>query len=151
MKLTVQPGRYLMASCGPDERIVYDGQEERYHLITGTAAVLWDRIGKGGEFGPADLEPIHPESLRDAAVQLAQAGLLTLCGMEGPSIPRRAWIGRASRLTAAAAIPLVLSMPAPARGLAVSPGATGTSQDNSATNTTTTSNWMHRMFRRRFP
>jgi hypothetical protein len=109
----VEPNRFLSVACEPDERIVFDRKETKYHLLRDSAARLWDDICEGGTFevaaGPNGNEPL---------TLLAEAGLIGIdddASSEG--ITRRVWLRRTGKVSAAAVVlPLVRSPPATGSG-----------------------------------
>lgn len=110
MNVRVEPNRFLSVSCEPDERIVFDRKETKYHLLRESAARLWDDICEGGTFevaaGPDGNEPL---------TLLAEAGLIGIdddASSEG--ITRRVWLRRTGKVSAAAVVlPLVASITTP--------------------------------------
>lgn len=110
MNVRVEPNRFLSVACEPDERIVFDRKETKYHLLRDSAARLWDDICEGGTFevaaGPDGNEPL---------TLLAEAGLIGIdddASSEG--ITRRVWLRRTGKVSAAAVVlPLVASITTP--------------------------------------
>lgn len=110
MHVRVDPNRFLSVTCEPDERIVFDRQETKYHLLRDSAARLWDEICEGGTFEIA----ATPAEGQDPVALLAEAGLVGFAedGIEG--ITRRVWLRRTGKVSAAAfMLPLVASISAP--------------------------------------
>ena len=110
MNVRVEPNRFLSVACEPDERIVFDRKETKYHLLRDSAARLWADICEGGTFevaaGPDGNEPL---------TLLAEAGLIGIdedASSEG--ITRRVWLRRTGKVSAAAVVlPLVASITTP--------------------------------------
>jgi hypothetical protein len=110
MNVRVEPDRFLSVACEPDERIVFDRKETKYHLLRDSAARLWDDFCEGGTFevaaGPEENEPL---------TLLAEAGLIGIdedASSEG--ITRRVWLRRTGKVSAAAVVlPLVASITTP--------------------------------------
>jgi hypothetical protein len=110
VNVRVEPNRFLSVACEPDERIVFDRKETKYHLLRDSAARLWDDICEGGTFevaaGPDGNEPL---------TLLAEAGLIGIdeeAASEG--ITRRVWLRRTGKVSAAAVVlPLVASITTP--------------------------------------
>ncbi|HET6639497.1 MAG TPA: hypothetical protein VFH82_12045 [Gemmatimonadota bacterium] len=112
MNIRVDENRFLSVTCEPEERVVFDRQEKKYHLLRESAARLWDEIGEGGAF---DLATVTTEA-EDPIAQLVDAGLVSV-GLE-PSAPRevtrRVWLKRTGKASAAAIVlPLVASIATP--------------------------------------
>lgn len=111
MNVRVEPNRFLSVACEPDERIVFDRQETRYHLLRDSAARLWDEICEGGTFEVA----ANPEE-EDPIALLAEAGLVGIADDAVPAdgITRRVWLRRTGKVSAAAVVlPLVASITTP--------------------------------------
>lgn len=111
MNVRVEPNRFLSVACEPDERIVFDRQETRYHLLRDSAARLWDEICEGGTFEVA----ANPEG-EDPITLLAEAGLVGITDDAVPAegITRRVWLRRTGKVSAAAVVlPLVASISTP--------------------------------------
>ena len=112
MNVRVEENRFLSVACEPDERIVFDRKETRYHLLRDSAARLWDEICEGGTF-----EVAAPSGEgQDPVTLLAEAGLV---GIEDDTLPsegitRRIWLRRTGKVSAAAVVlPLVASISTP--------------------------------------
>lgn len=112
MNVRVEENRFLSVACEPDERIVFDRKETRYHLLRDSAARLWDEICEGGTF-----EVATPSGDgQDPVTLLAEAGLV---GIEDDTLPsagitRRVWLSRTGKVSAAAVVlPLVASISTP--------------------------------------
>jgi hypothetical protein len=112
MNVRVEENRFLSVACEPDERIVFDRKETRYHLLRDSAARLWDEICEGGTFEVA----ATPGEGQNPVVLLAEAGLV---GIEDDTLPsegitRRVWLSRTGKVSAAAVVlPLVASISTP--------------------------------------
>lgn len=117
MNVRVDVGRFLSVACDPEERIVFDRQENKYHLLRESAARLWDEIGEGGTFALEATESETPEA--DPIAQLREAGILEIAEppvAEDPAnrISRRSWMGRTGKVAAAAVVlPLVATVTSP--------------------------------------
>lgn len=112
MKVRVDENRFLSVACEPAERVVFDRQETKYHLLRDAAARLWDEIGEGGSF---DLASNSWES-EDPIAQLAEAGLISIESDQAApqGITRRAWLTRTGKASAAAVVlPLVATIVTP--------------------------------------
>ena len=110
MNVRVDPNRFLSVACEPDERIVFDRQETKYHLLRDSAARLWDEICEGGTFEIA----ASPTEGQDPVALLADAGLLGIADDASEGITRRVWLRRTGKVSAAAfVLPLVASIAAP--------------------------------------
>lgn len=111
MNVRVDPNRFLSVACEPDERIVFDRQETKYHLLRDSAARLWDEICEGGTFEIATT----PGDGQDPVTLLAEAGLLGIDEREtDEGITRRVWLRKTGKVSAAAfVLPLVASISAP--------------------------------------
>ena len=115
MNVRVEPNRFLSVACDPDERIVFDRKETKYHLLRDSAARLWDEICEGGTF---EVAPVTEGE--DPIAMLAEAGLL---GFEeatpSDGITRRVWLRRTGKVSAAAVVlPLVATITTPTLSLA---------------------------------
>lgn len=116
MNVRVEANRYLSVACEPDERIVFDRKETKYHLLRDSAARLWDEICDGGTFEVA----ANPGESQDPVALLAEAGLVGIESEPVPSegITRRVWLRRTGKVSAAAVVlPLVASISAPRMAL----------------------------------
>jgi hypothetical protein len=117
----VEPNRFLSVACEPDERIVFDRKETKYHLLRDSAARLWDEICEGGTF---EVAPVAAEA-EDPIALLVEAGLI---GVEagpvaGEGITRRVWLRRTGKASAAAVVlPLIATISTPRLGLGQVPG-----------------------------
>jgi hypothetical protein len=140
VNVRVEPDRFLSVACEPDERIVFDRKETKYHLLRDSAARLWDDICEGGSFevaaGPEGNEPL---------TLLAEAGLIGI-DEDAPSegITRRVWLRRTGKVSAAAVVlPLVASITTPRLALGQVPSLeevdapTGTEQTGTGQTETT--------------
>jgi hypothetical protein len=112
MNVRVDENRFLSVPCEPEERVVFDRQEKKYHLLRESAARLWDEIGEGGEF---DLAAVTSEA-EDPIAQLVDAGLISI--EPDQSVPRgltrRVWLTRTGKASAAAIVlPLVATIATP--------------------------------------
>jgi hypothetical protein len=108
----VDENRFLSVACEPEERVVFDRQETKYHLLRDAAARLWDEIGEGGSF---DLASVVSET-EDPIAQLVEAGLISVepgqAAVRG--ISRRVWLTRTGKASAAAVVlPLVATIATP--------------------------------------
>jgi hypothetical protein len=116
MNVSVEVGRFLSVTCDPDERIVFDRREDKYHLLRQSAARLWDEIGEGGTF---DVEAVGDEPEGDPIAQLRDAGIIEIAASPGADgrgdrISRRSWMSRTGKVTAAAIVlPLVATISSP--------------------------------------
>jgi len=112
MHVRVEASRFLSVTCEPDERVVFDRRETKYHLLRGAAARLWDEIGPGGTFDVGT-------SLREAEDPIAELVNAGLVSMEAPPadphpITRRVWLTRTGKASAAAIVlPLVATIVPP--------------------------------------
>lgn len=112
MNVRVDEDRYLSVACDPEERVVFDRQEKKYHLLRESAARLWDEIGEGGAF---DLATVTSEEDNPIA-QLAEAGLVSIDADQSAArtISRRVWLARTGKASAAAMVlPLVATIATP--------------------------------------
>jgi len=112
MRVRVDENRFLSVACEPEERVVFDRQETKYHLLRDAAARLWDEIGKGGSF---ELASTSSEE-QDPVAKLAEAGLISIePDRSAPQgITRRVWLTRTSKASAAAVVlPLVATIVTP--------------------------------------
>jgi len=111
MKLSVGANRFLSVSCEPGERVVYDRERKKYHLLRGQAATLWDEVGGGGAF---EVEP-PAEGEEDPIGALVEAGLVEVGeDRAAESLSRRVWLRRTGRIAAGAvALPLVATIATP--------------------------------------
>lgn len=112
MNVRVDENRFLSVACEPEERVVFDRQETKYHLLRDAAARLWDEIGEGGSF---DLASVVSET-EDPIAQLVEAGLISVepgqAAVRG--ISRRVWLTRTGKASAAAVVlPLVATIATP--------------------------------------
>ncbi|HJU85968.1 MAG TPA: hypothetical protein VJ788_01195 [Gemmatimonadota bacterium] len=112
MNVRVDENRFLSVTCEPEERVVFDRQEKKYHLLRQSAARLWDEIGEGGAF---DLAAVTSDA-DDPIAQLVDAGLISI--EPDQSVPRgltrRVWLTRTGKASAAALVlPLVASIATP--------------------------------------
>lgn len=112
MNVRVDENRFLSVACEPEERVVFDRQETKYHLLRDAAARLWDEIGEGGYF---DLASVVSET-EDPIAQLVEAGLISVepgqAAVRG--ISRRVWLTRTGKASAAAVVlPLVATIATP--------------------------------------
>jgi hypothetical protein len=116
VNVRVEPNRFLSVACEPDERIVFDRKETKYHLLRDSAARLWDEICEGGTF---EVAQVSSEDA-DPIPQLIEAGLI---GIETEPVgeggmTRRVWLRRTSKASAAAVVlPLVATIVTPRLGL----------------------------------
>lgn len=117
MNVKVDVGRFLSVACDPEERIVFDRRENKYHLLRESAARLWDEIGEGGSF---DLEATGDEEPEvDPIAQLREAGIIEVAqasavGSQADSISRRSWMSRTGKFAAGAIVlPLVATVSSP--------------------------------------
>lgn len=132
MTVWVDKNRFLGVACGAGETIVFDKDEEKYHLLRGSAAGIWEKIGEGGSFPIIELLP-EPDGDCSAALEaLAQAQLIrfengseetamdpTVGRADRGAFNRREWLGLTGRAAATATlIPLVISLVAPTKVLA---------------------------------
>ena len=115
MNVRVEPNRFLCVACDPDERIVFDRQETKYHLLRDSAARLWDEICEGGTF---EVTPFATEG-EDPVAMLAEAGLLGVVeAATSEGLTRRVWLRRTGKVSAAAMVlPLVATITTPRLGL----------------------------------
>ena len=115
MNVRVEPNRFLCVACDPDERIVFDRQETKYHLLRDSAARLWDEICEGGTF---EVTPFATEG-EDPVAMLAEAGLLGIVeAATSEGLTRRVWLRRTGKVSAAAMVlPLVATITTPRLGL----------------------------------
>lgn len=121
MNVRVEPNRFLSVACEPDERIVFDRKETKYHLLRESAARLWDDICDGGTFDVSS----NPSEGQDPVALLAEAGLIGIDEDAVPSegITRRVWLRRTGKVSAAAVVlPLVASITTPRLALGQVPG-----------------------------
>lgn len=112
MNVRVDEDRYLSVVCEPEERVVFDRQEKKYHLLRESAARLWDEIGEGGAF---DLATVTSEEDNPIA-QLVEAGLVSIDADQSAArtISRRVWLARTGKASAAAVVlPLVATIVSP--------------------------------------
>ena len=112
MNVRVDENRFLSVSCEPEERVVFDRQEKKYHLLRQSAARLWDEIGEGGAF---DLAAVTSEA-DDPIGQLVAAGLISIePDQSAPrGVTRRVWLTRTGKASAAALVlPLVATIATP--------------------------------------
>ena len=112
MNVRVDENRFLSVACEPEERVVFDRQETKYHLLRDAAARLWDEIGEGGSF---DLASVVSET-EDPIAQLVEAGLLSVDPDQTAArgISRRVWLTRTGKASAAAVVlPLVATIATP--------------------------------------
>jgi hypothetical protein len=112
MNVRVEENRFLSVPCEPEERIVFDRQEKKYHLLRQSAARLWDEIGEGGAF---DLAAVTSEA-DDPIAQLVDAGLISIePDQSAPrGVTRRVWLTRTGKASAAALVlPLVATIATP--------------------------------------
>jgi hypothetical protein len=112
MNVRVEENRFLSVSCEPEERVVFDRQEKKYHLLRQSAARLWDEIGEGGAF---DLAAVTSEA-DDPIGQLVDAGLISIePDQSAPrGLTRRVWLTRTGKASAAALVlPLVATIATP--------------------------------------
>ncbi|HET7693861.1 MAG TPA: hypothetical protein VFM44_12305 [Gemmatimonadota bacterium] len=112
MNVRVDENRFLSVPCEPEERVVFDRQEKKYHLLRESAARLWDEIGEGGAF---DLATVTSEA-EDPLAQLVDAGLVSIePDQTAPrGITRRVWLTRTGKASAAAIVlPLVATIATP--------------------------------------
>lgn len=112
MNVRVDENRFLSVPCEPEERVVFDRQEKKYHLLRESAARLWDEIGEGGAF---DLATVTSEA-EDPIAPLVEAGLVTVeADQSAPrGITRRVWLTRTGKASAAAIVlPLVATIATP--------------------------------------
>ncbi len=112
MNVRVDENRFLSVPCEPEERVVFDRQEKKYHLLRESAARLWDEIGEGGAF---DLATVTSEA-EDPIAQLVDAGLVSIePDQSAPrGITRRVWLTRTGKASAAAIVlPLVATIATP--------------------------------------
>lgn len=112
MNVRVDENRFLSVPCEPEERVVFDRQEKKYHLLRESAARLWDEIGEGGAF---DLATVTSEA-EDPLAQLVDAGLVSIePDQSAPrGITRRVWLTRTGKASAAAIVlPLVATIATP--------------------------------------
>jgi hypothetical protein len=112
MNVRVDENRFLSVPCEPEERVVFDRQEKKYHLLREAAARLWDEIGEGGAF---DLATVTSEA-EDPLAQLVDAGLVSIePDQSAPrGITRRVWLTRTGKASAAAIVlPLVATIATP--------------------------------------
>jgi hypothetical protein len=112
MNVRVDEDRYLSVVCEPEERVVFDRQEKKYHLLRESAARLWDEIGEGGAF---DLATVTSEEDNPIA-QLVEAGLVSIDADQSAArtISRRVWLARTGKASAAAVVlPLVATIASP--------------------------------------
>ena len=115
MNVRVEPNRFLSVACDPDERIVFDRKETRYHLLRDSAARLWDEICDGGTF---EVAPVATEG-EDPIAMLAEAGLLGVEeAVSSEGITRRVWLRRTGKVSAAAMVlPIVATITTPTLSL----------------------------------
>ncbi|HEY7472427.1 MAG TPA: hypothetical protein VIE68_08785 [Gemmatimonadota bacterium] len=121
MNVRVDPNRFLSVVCEPEERIVFDRKEAKYHLLRESAARLWDEICEGGTF---EVASVVAEG-EDPVALLAEAGLLGIeaVPVSGERITRRVWLRRTGKVSAAAIVlPLVATITTPNFGLGQEPG-----------------------------
>jgi hypothetical protein len=120
MNVRVEPNRFLSVACEPDERIVFDRKETRYHLLRDSAARLWDDICDGGTFEVS----ANPSEEQDPVALLAEAGLIGIDeAVSSEGITRRVWLRRTGKVSAAAVVlPLVASITTPRLALGQTPG-----------------------------
>lgn len=112
MNVRVEENRFLSVPCEPDERIVFDRKETKYHLLRDSAARLWDEICEGGTFEVA----ATPGEGQDPVALLAEAGLVGIeeDPLSSEGITRRVWLRRTGKVSAAAVVlPLVASISTP--------------------------------------
>lgn len=112
MNVRVDENRFLSVPCEPEERVVFDRQEKKYHLLRESAARLWDEIGEGGAY---DLATVTSEA-EDPLAQLVDAGLVSIePDQTAPrGITRRVWLTRTGKASAAAIVlPLVATIATP--------------------------------------
>jgi len=112
VNVRVDENRFLSVACEPEERVVFDRQETKYHLLRDAAARLWDEIGEGGSF---DLASVVSET-EDPIAQLVEAGLLSVEPGQTAArgISRRVWLTRTGKASAAAVVlPLVATIATP--------------------------------------
>ena len=112
MNVRVDEDRYLSVACEPEERVVFDRQEKKYHLLRESAARLWDEIGEGGAF---DLATVTSEE-DNPITQLVEAGLVSIDADQSAArtISRRVWLARTGKASAAAIVlPLVATIASP--------------------------------------
>ena len=122
MNVRVDENRFLSVACEPEERVVFDRLEKKYHLLRESAARLWDEIGEGGAF---DLATVTSEEDNPIA-PLVDAGLVSIDADQSAAraITRRVWLTRTGKASAAAIVlPLVATIATPrfALGQDVSP------------------------------
>ena len=127
MNVRVEPNRFLSVACDPDERIVFDRKETKYHLLRDSAARLWDEICEGGTF---EVAPVATEG-EDPIAMLADAGLLGFDEtVPSEGITRRVWLRRTGKVSAAAMVlPIVATISTPTLSL----GQTEASLDENTT------------------
>ena len=115
MNVRVEPNRFLSVACDPDERIVFDRKETKYHLLRDSAARLWDEICEGGTF---EVAPVATEG-EDPIAMLAEAGLLGVeHAVSSEGITRRVWLRRTGKVSAAAMVlPIVATLTTPTLSL----------------------------------
>jgi hypothetical protein len=120
MNVRVEPNRFLSVVCEPDERIVFDRKETKYHLLRDSAARLWDDICDGGTFEVS----ANPSEEQDPVALLAEAGLIGIDeAVSSEGITRRVWLRRTGKVSAAAVVlPLVASITTPRLALGQTPG-----------------------------
>ena len=120
MNVRVDENRFLSVPCEPEERVVFDRQEKKYHLLRDSAARLWDDIGEGGAF---DLATVTTAAENPIA-QLVEAGLVSIEPDQSASrgVTRRVWLSRTGKASAAAIVlPLVATITAPRFALGQEP------------------------------
>jgi hypothetical protein len=131
MHVRVDEGRFLSVTCEPDERVVFDRRETKYHLLRGAAARLWDEIGPGGSF---DVGTTLREA-EDPLAELVSAGLVSIEALpaDSPPITRRVWLTRTGKASAAAIVlPLVATIVPPRLALGQGNGASLDEEDDGA-------------------
>lgn len=112
MNVRVDENRFLSVACEPEERVVFDRLEKKYHLLRESAARLWDEIGEGGAF---DLATVTSEEDNPIA-PLVEAGLVSIDADQSAAraISRRVWLARTGKASAAAIVlPLVATIATP--------------------------------------
>jgi hypothetical protein len=116
MIVRVEIGRFLTVVSDPEERIVFDSEQKKYHLLRESAARLWDQVSNGGDYELEAADEAGPGE--DAIALLIEAGLIRAVGeepvVESARVSRRTWMRKTGQATAAALVlPLVATISTP--------------------------------------